>query len=164
MHSGLLGTSIVLAVTMSASAGTGRNNGDPELQRTEACIRAAGQAIASLEKANGYKEAALVFVERAAARPPKPSVSPIFAVFLPKKLATKYTLHVGSNSGGAGPTFRRTLTLKQIDPDKSSPEGFQSVNPRAPNYASAAFDAKYNNRELTGGLQTTTIAGTAVYV
>jgi hypothetical protein len=238
-----LGAVLALTVTLSASAGVRRASAHPELDKTEACIRAAlrkeklaityiqegkvskatiadkvvepattdiftcaapalkaaeaadeigegdakavdsdltnaaaadddarhfladrkgKQAIESLEKANSLKEAALSFVEHAAAREPKPSISAIYAVFLPKKLATRYTIHAGSITGEH--TFRWTLTLEQIDPDGSSPEGFQSSDAAAPDYSSAGFDPKCNNSILPGGQQSSSGAGRAVYV
>lgn len=240
----LIGAAFVLTVTVSASAGTRHASAHPELDKTEACIRAAlrkeqlaikyiqegtikgttiadkviepattdiftcaahalkaaeaadeisefnakivdeditvaaaaddearhflsgrktAQAITSLEKANSHKYAALAWIARAAGRPPKPSVSPIFAVFLPPKLATKYTINAKA-SGSGKLTFRWTLTLEQIDPDKSSPEGFQSSNASQPDYSSAAFDPRCNNSLLPDGRQTSASGSKAVYV
>ncbi len=114
-----------------------------------------GRTITLLEDANRSKEAALAALETAAARPPKPPVSPIFAVFLPRKLATQYTVNATPSGGAKLPAFRWTLTLEQIDPDKSSPPGFQSSDPKAPLYASAALDPACNNSELPNGRQIT---------
>ena len=241
----IIGSALVLTLALSASAGTGHANAHPDLDKTEACIRAAlrkeklaikyiqegkiakstiadkviepattdiftcaahaltaaaaadeisaddakavdtditnaaaadddarhflaehkgKQAITSLEKANSLKEAALFFIEHAAARPPKPTVSPIYAVFLPKILATKYTIRAIPNGGGAGATYRWTLTLEQIDPANSSPPGFQSSNPSEPDYASAGFDPTCNNSLLPDGKQTAATGSKAVYV
>jgi len=226
----IIGSALVLTLSLSASAGTGHVNAHPDLDKTEACIRAAlrkeklaikyieegkiakatiadkviepattdlltcaahalnaaaarneisaddakavdtditsaaaadddarhflaerkgKSAITSLEKANDLKDAALFFIEHAAAQPPPPPITPISAVFVPKKLATKYTIHVSSNGGG-DVTYTWSLSLQQIDPDKSTPSGFQSSNPGAPNYASAGFDPKCNNSLLPG--------------
>jgi hypothetical protein len=240
----IIGSGLLLTLTLSASAGTGHANAHPDLDKTEACIRAAlhkeklaikyiqegkiakatiadkviepattdiftcaahalnaaeaadeiskddakavdtditdaaagdddarhflaerkgKSAIASLEKANSLKEAALSFIEHAAGRQPRPTVSPIYAVFLPKKLATKYSIRAFSNDSVAD-SYRWTLTLQQIDPDKSSPPGFQSSDPSAPNYASAGFDPKCNNSLLPNGKQTSATGSKAVYV
>jgi hypothetical protein len=124
--------------------------------------RKTAQAITSLEKANSHKHAALAWIERAAGRPPKPSVSPIFALFLPPKLATQYMISAKASDGGKL-TFRWTLTLEQIDPDKSSAAGFQSSNASQPDYSSAAFDPKCNNSLLPDGRQTAATGSKAVY-
>ena len=241
----IIGSALVLTLTLSASAGTAHANAHPDLDKTEACIRAAlrkeklaikyiqegkiakttiadkviepattdiftcaahalnaaaaadeisandakavdtditnaaaadddarhflaehkgKQAIASLEKANSLKEAALSFIEHAAGRPPKPTMTPIYAVFLPKKLATKYSIRAFSNAGANSVTYRWTLALQQIDPNKSSPPGFQSSNPGAPNYASAGFDPKCNNSFLPDGKQSSSSTFRAVYI
>jgi hypothetical protein len=240
----IIGSALLLTLTLSASAGTGRANAHPDLDKTEACIRAAlrkeklaikyiqegkiakatiadkviepattdiftcaahalnaaeaadeiskddakavdtditnaaaadddarhflaerkgKSAIESLEKANSLKEAALSFIEHAAGRQPKPTVTPIFAVFLPKTLATKYSIRA-TPKGNTDVTYRWTLSLQQIDPDTSSPPGFQSSNPSGPDYASAGFDPKCNNSLLPDGKQTSATAGKAVYV
>jgi hypothetical protein len=123
-----------------------------------------GHAITELERANQSKAEALAALEKAATRPPKPQVSPIFAVFLPPLLATKYSVNATPRGGAPLPSFRWTLTLKQIDPDKSSPAGFQSSDPLAPNYASAGLDPGCNNSLLPNGQTTTNSDGNAAYV
>ena len=122
-----------------------------------------GQAISSLQEANRLKNEALTVLKTANARPPKPVVSTIFASFLPRKLATLYSISVIS-TGGAKPTYRWTLSLEQIDPDKSSPAGFQSSDPAAPNYASAGFDPSCNNVLLPNAVESSKTASEAVYV
>jgi hypothetical protein len=120
--------------------------------------------ITKLEDADRGKAEALTALEKAAARPPKPPVSPIFAVFLPRELATRYSVNATPSGGAPLPTLRWTLTLKQIDPDKSSPAGFQSSDPLAPNYASAGLDPGCDNSELPNGQKTTDTDGNAAYV
>lgn len=240
----LVGASLVLTVTLSASANSRNATASPELQKAETCIRAAlrkehlaikyirerklsdttiadkviepavkdincaraaldgarsldeiapaaarsidgdmahaltadiearsslshsqiGHAITKLEQANESKGDALTALATAAARPPKPPLSPIFAVFIPGELATRYSVNATPGGGAPLPTFRWTLTLKQVDPDKSSPPGFQSSDPLAPLYASAGLDPSCNNSLLPNGQQTTSRDGSTAYV
>lgn len=83
-------------------------------------------------------------------------------MFLPPKLATQY--RISAKASGSGKlTLRWTLTLEQIDPDKSSPAGFQSSNANAPEYSSAGFDPRCNNSLLPDGRQTAATGSKAVY-
>lgn len=110
-----------------------------------------------IDKAIAYKNEALGIVEHAIAHPPafKPGENPLSlslsAVFAPADLATKYTAAASDKDAGRKLTYVWTLTLQQVDPTGSAPPGFQSTNPTAPNYASAAIDPTCNNARLAGG-------------
>jgi hypothetical protein len=81
------------------------------------------------------------------------SITPITATFDPTRLATVYSVQVVKDvlDPHPAPSYSWTLTLKKIDPDGSSPPGYQSTDPKAPKYASAAFDQTCNNKILPGG-------------
>ena len=86
---------------------------------------------------------------------PPIELGPIKATFDPAQRATIYevdandTLRFVHGAGITRPTLW-TLKLEQIDPAGSSPPGYQSKDPNAPSYASAAFDAKCDNSLLPG--------------
>jgi len=56
-----------------------------------------------------------------------------------------------------------TLRLARIDPIGSAPPGYQSTDPKAPMYASAAFDPTCNNAKLPDGRRVAEDATHAVY-
>lgn len=114
------------------------------------------QVVESIEHAIEAKDKAVSAIEHAIANPPttKPGESPLSvtltSVFVPADRATKYTAET-KDAESRRATYTWKLRLIRIDPQGSSPPGFQSTDPKAPNYASAAFDATCNDAKLPNG-------------
>ena len=126
------------------------------------------QVIAVIERGIEQKDKAMTTLDNAVANPPttKPGESPlsveVTAVFIPADRATKYTAQVIDKEASSF-NYEWKLRLIRIDPQGSSPPGFQSKDPNAPNYASAAFDSTCNNAQLPGGNAGTADANAANY-
>jgi hypothetical protein len=96
---------------------------------------------------------------------PPLEITAIKAVFDPAQLATDYSIEVTKNlmAPFAPLVYTWTLTLKQIDPSGSSPPGYQSTDPNAPNYASAGFDPTCNDARQPGGTAIGGVSGEDYY-